>query len=360
MRRILIFMLSLLLVFPALPVSAEQEPTLEELILQQHLTQKELERSLSLIQAEEKKLHVDIAQLDVDMDRQQLVIAAMRRHAGDVARAYYTGERVSLFTLLFDAENFNDFLLLYDFLQLLYQRDLEKLEKFQAERKKWEQLQTSKQKRLSELQELRVRFEKQLEELLAIQAEKEKNLQKLPDPTSVTALMEHLIVDWQERGLPAFRTFFGVLSKVMFQMPELATPERISSEDLFSHTLTITQDDFNRFLVSKDELFKQAQFSFENNQLIVNGTYNQMQLRVVGSYELVSSKELKFHIKELAFDGFQLPTATIEEMEKQFNLSFYPEMISPNIHVEGITLADQALKLRLKLDLPFGFGYGKK
>jgi hypothetical protein len=360
MRNVFAIMLSLLLLLPSLPVYAEKQPALEQLILQQHLTQKELERSLTMIREEEKQLQTEIARLDQDLDRQKLIMAAMKRHAGEVARAYYTGERVTLWSLLFDAENFNDFLLLYDFLQLLYQRDMEKLEKYQAERAKAEELQKAKQHRLASLTALRVRFENQLKELLAVQAEKEKNLQQVTDPTTMNALMDHLVVDWQERGLPAFRTFFGVLSKVMFQIPELATPDRISSEDLFSHTLTITQDDFNRFLMSKDELFKQAKFSFDNNQLIVEGTYNQMNLRVVGTYEVVSSKELKFHITELAFDGFQLPHATIDEMEKQFDLSFYPGMISSNLHVEGITLADQALKLRLKVDLPFGFGYGNK
>lgn len=356
MRRLVIILLAFLLILPSRATAAEPPLPLEEIILQQYLTQKELERSLALMQEEEKKLQIEIAQLTLDMGKQASVIASMQKRAGEVARAYYTGERVSLMSLLFDAENFNDFLLLYDFLQLLYQRDLRTLDRYQNERNKLEQLQASKQNRLGTVTGLRERFENQLQQLLVIQAEKERNLSKLSDPTSVNSLMNDLMTEWQERGLPAFNTFFSELSAVMFQVAELATPERISSENLFSHTLTISEDDFNQFLMSKNELFNQAQFTFENDQLVVEGSYDLMNLRIVGRYELVSPKELKFHITKLTFDGFELPQTTMEEMEKKYNLGIYPSVISPNVNVESIRLTNQALTLKLKLDLPFGFG----
>lgn len=356
MRKFLLILL-LLLACP-LSVIAQEEPpaSLEQLILQQHFTQKELERTLSLIKEEEKQTYGELAKLDLDLQRQKLVIEAMHRHAGEVARAYYTGERANLLTLLFNAENFNEFLLMFDFFQIVYDRDMERLQSFQAERARLTALQSEQQSRLSRLKELRQAYEGQLAEMLAVQAAKEANVQKLDDPTSVEALMDHLIADWQTRGLPAFQTFFGMLSNVMVQVPELATPDRIQSNGLLSHTLTIRQDDFNHFLMAKDDLFKQSHFSFEDNKLIVEGTYDHMELRLVGSYELVSPKQLKFHINELYFDGFALPDTTIEEMEKMYDLGFYPELISPNIQVEGITMANEELKLQLKLNLPFGFG----
>ncbi|WP_134687474.1 coiled-coil domain-containing protein [Brevibacillus migulae] len=359
MRRFVMIMLVFLLSLSSVSSivgAVEPAPPLEELILQQHLTQKELERSLSLVKEEEKALQTEIAQLTLDMGKQASIIAAMRKHAGEVARAYYMGERTSLLSLIFDTENFNDFLLLYEFLQLLYERDLNTLERFQQERAKLEQMQATKQNRLSRVTELRKHFESQLQQLLIVQAEKERNLNKLSDPAGVESLMDHLIVDWRERGLPAFNTFFSELAAAMFQVQELATPERISSEDLFSHTLTISEEDFNQFLMSKNDLFKQSRFTFENDQLMVEGSYDQMNLRIVGNYEYVSPQELKFHITKLTFDGFELPQTTIEEMEKKYDLGFYPSVISPNVQVQSIRLADQALTLKLKLNFPFGFG----
>ncbi|USG67531.1 hypothetical protein NDK47_09755 [Brevibacillus ruminantium] len=353
MRKLL---LALLLALMPLTAFAEELPPLEQLILQQHFTQKELERTLGMIKQEESRLNGEVARLDLDMQRQKLVMEAMKRHAGEVAVAYYTGERVSLLTLLFDAENFNDFLLMFDFLQLLYERDMQKLEKYQAERTKMEAMQSDKLQRITALQELKKSYEKQLAEMLAIQAEKEENLSKIGDATNVQSLIGHLIVDWRERGLPAFQTFFSQLSTVMFQIPELATPDRIQSEGLFLHTLTIRQDEFNQFLMNKDELFKHSQFRFENNQLIVEGTYDHMQIKLVGSYELVSPKELKFRINELYFDGFALPSSTIEEMDQAYDFGFYPELISPNIQVQGISMVNEELKLQLKINFPFGFG----
>lgn len=355
MRKFLLVLF--LIVFPLTAFAQEEPPlSLEQLILQQHFTQKELERTLTLIKEEEKQTQGDILRLDQDSQKQRLLIEAMHRHAGEVARAYYTGERANLLTLLFNADDFNQFLLMFDFIQIVYDRDMARLEAYQIERAKLVALQSDKQARMAQLKGLRQKYEAQLAEMLAIQAEKEKNVQKLDDPTSVEALMDHLVVDWQKRGLPAFQTFFGMLADVMVQVPELATPERIQSDGLFSHTLTIKQDDFNQFLMEKDDLFKQTHFAFEDNKLIVDGTYDHMELRIVGSYELVSPKQLKFHIDELYFDGFELPQSSVEDMEKMYDLGFYPELISPNIQVEGITMANEELKLQLKLNLPFGFG----
>lgn len=355
MRKLLLILF--LVVCPLTAFAQEEKPaSLEQLILQQHFTQKELERTLTLIKQEETRAQRDVARLELDLKRQKLVIEAMRRHAGEVARAYYTGERANLLTLLFQADNFNQFLLMFDFFQLLYDRDMQRLEMYQTERARLVTMQEDEHRRLGQLRELRKKYEAQLAEMLAIQAEKEKNVQKLDDPAAVEALMDHLIDDWQKRGLPAFQTFFGLLADVMVQVPELATPDRIQSDGLFSHTLTIKQDEFNQFLMSKDELFKQSRFSFEDNKLIVEGTYDHMQLRLVGTYELVSPTQLKFHINELYFDGFALPPSTVADMENRYDLGFYPGLISPNIQVEGITMMNEELKLHLRLNLPFGFG----
>ncbi|MBH0333526.1 hypothetical protein ABH14_27970 [Brevibacillus brevis] len=355
MRKILLVLF--LLVCP-LTVFAQEEPatSLEQLILQQHFTQKELERTLTLLKEEETRTYGEIAQMDLDLQRQKLVMEATQRRAGEVARAYYMGERTNLLTLLLNAENFNQFLLMYDFYEILYERDMSRLETYHTERTKLTAMQTDKKNRLEQLQALRKKYELQLSEMLAVAAEKEKNVQKLDDPTVVESMMNHLILDWEKRGLPAFQTFFGMLAQVMVQVPELATPDRISSEGLLKHTLTINQTDFNNFLIEKDALFKQSHFSFEDNKLTVEGTYDQMELKLVGNYELVSPTHLKFHITELYFDGFALPLSTVEEMEKAYDLGFYPELISPNIQVQGITLMDEELKLQLQFNLPFGFG----
>ncbi|WP_400163169.1 coiled-coil domain-containing protein [Brevibacillus sp. TJ4] len=351
MRKILLVLLLI-----ALPVTAsaqEQSVPLEQIILQQHLTQKELERTLQSIKAEEAKTNSDIARLEIDLQRQKLKIQALRRQAGKVAHAYYTGERPTLLTLLFEAENFNQLLLMFDFYQFLYQRDMNRLEAYHTEQEKMNAMRTEQTERLETLATLRKTYEGRLAEMLAVQAEKERNVQMLDDPSSVQALMDHLLIDWQKRGLPAFQKFFATLSEVMLQVPELATSERIRSNGLFSHTFTITQDDFNQFLASKNELFEQSRFVFEDNQLIVEGSYDHMQLKITGNYELVSPTHLKFHINSLHFDGFELPQATVEEMEKMYDLGFYPELISPNVFVERLTLADEQLRLHLKLQ--FGF-----
>ncbi|UFJ41893.1 hypothetical protein LOK74_05150 [Brevibacillus humidisoli] len=357
MRRWLYFIgITLLLVIQFIPASAEKDLPLEQLILQQHFTQKELERNLALLKQEEKDLLSEMAQLELELNRQALVIDAMKRHAGDVARAYYTGERASLLVLLLEARNFNNFLMAAEFLQLLFERDMEKLETFQQARAKAEALRSETRDRLQQVKRIRQHYEERLKEMIAIKMEKEKNLEQVDDPTSVQALMDHLVADWRERGLPTFRKFFGVLAGVMGQIPELATPDHIQSNGLFSHTLTIGEKEFNKFLISKNELFEQSYFQFADDQLIVEGSYDQINLRIVGEYELVSPTELKFHINQLMFDGFELPESTVDELEQEYDLGFYPSLINPNIRVESLSLGDQQLKLNLSLDLPFQLG----
>ncbi|MGC5325583.1 coiled-coil domain-containing protein [Brevibacillus sp. SYSU BS000544] len=354
-KTVMIVLFVLIFSTPPSVLQAEEILPIEQLILQQHFTQMELERNLTLVKAEEATLFREIEKLDQQLISKEQHMRQMRKHAGDVARAYYMGERDSLLSLLFETKNFNDLLLLLDFLEYLFERDMSKLETFQAERQQAIELQASKQVRLNKVQQLRTHFEQQLAEIKRIQAEKEKNLQTLKDPTSVQTLMDHIITDWRNRGLPAFRTYFAALSTVMLELQELATPEHIQSNGLFSHRLTIGEAEFNQFLASKNELFKESKFQFTNNQLIVDGSYQQMNLKIVGNYELVSPTELKFHMKQLLFDGFLLPDTTIKELEKEYNLGFYPTLISPNIKVEGMTLADQKLELDIKFELGFGF-----
>ena len=205
----------------------------------------------------------------------------------------------------------------------------------------------------SQVKQIRKQYEERLREIMALQLEKEQNLQRLDDPTAVQSLMDHLVNDWRERGLPAFRKFFAVLSNVMGEISELATPDRIQSNGLFSHTLTIGEKEFNNFLVSKNELFAQSYFQFNDDKLIVDGSYEQINLRIVGEYELVSPTELQFHIDQLLFDGFELPRSTIEELAQEFDLGFYPELINPHIRVDSLTLDEQRLQLNLKWELPF-------
>ncbi len=355
MRRYLILCLIIGLLTPPFAIQAEERLPIEQLILQQHFTQLELERNLELVKEEEQNLLQQIDDLDLQLAQQESTIQEMRKHAGDVVRAYYTGERGSLLSLLFETKDFNDLLLLLDFLQLLFEHDMAKLENFQTERSKASKLQAEKQARLGKVQDLRAHFEQQLAEIKRIQEEKEKNLKTLKDPTSVQSLMDHLIEDWRNRGLPAFRTYFSALASTMTDMRELATPDHIQSNGLFTHTLIIGEDEFNQFLTKKNELFKGSHFQFANNKLIVDGSYQQMNLKIVGEYELKSPTELKFHMNELVFDGFELPKTTIDELEKEYNLGFYPNQISPNIRVEGLTLADQKLQLQLKFELGFGF-----
>lgn len=356
MRKSLILIMIISIFLPPFLVRAEETLPIEQFILQQHFTQLELERNLGLLRQEENNLLRQIDDLDQQLTQKEGIILEERKRAGDTIRAYYTGERESLLSLLFETKDFNDLLLLIDFLQLLFEHDMAKLEQFQQERTQVAKLQVTKHEQLGKVKELRIHFEKQLAEIKRIQEEKEKNLKTLKDPTSVQSLMDHLILDWRNRGLPAFRNYFSSLAATMSEVNQLATLDHFET-NLFkrSITLTIGQDEFNQFLASKNEIFKGSSFQFENEQLIVEGSIDQMNIKIIGQYELVSPTELKFHMNQLVFDGFDLPQTTIDELEQEYNLGFYPALINPKIEVEGLSLKDQKLELKVKYVTGLGF-----
>ena len=186
--------------------------------------------------------------------------------------------------------------------------------------------------------------------------EKEEKLKLVGDVTSMESLMVHLVTDWRKRGLPAFRSYFGVLAQVMNSLPELVTSDRFKSNGLLTHTLTIGEAEFNEFLASKNEIFKQSHFQFSDNQLTVDGVYEDIHMKIIGHYELVSPTELRFKMTDLYYDGFELPESTIAEMETEYDLAFYPAKIAPNIQVEKFSLEDQELQLQIKIGLSFDFG----
>ncbi|AUM66098.1 hypothetical protein GOP56_09685 [Brevibacillus sp. 7WMA2] len=349
-KRILFFLCFLLALPPSLATAEEALP-LEKTILQQHLTQLELERNLQLLKLDESKLNRDLAELELEAKKQELTISSKRKHAGKVARAYYMGKRNDLLTLLFSADDFNQVLTSARLLEIIFTSDMKKLESFQLELARANDLSLQKQSQLKKIRELRQMYEKRLADMIAIKLLKEENLQKLPDSSSVEALMENLIKDWRSRGLPVFQDFFGVLARVMQDLPQLITPDHIQSEGLFTHKLTITEEEFNKFLLSKDPIFQHAYFSFDHNQLEVVGNYNQVNLKIIGSYEVVSPTELRFHINKLMFDGYELPDSTAEEMAKEYNLSFYPALINPNIHVQEATLDEHKLQIKVKFNI---------
>ncbi|WP_232698357.1 coiled-coil domain-containing protein [Brevibacillus daliensis] len=323
---------------------------MEHTILQQHLTQLELERNLGILREEEKRINKELATLELEAKRQELTIASSRKHAGKVARAYYMGKRDDLLTLLFNAKDFNQILASMSMMERIFAHDMKKLEKFQGALARSKEIASQKEAQLKQIRELRISYENRLTELLAVKMMKEENLEKLPETSTIEALMKDLVDDWRTRGLPVFRDFFSVLAGVMQDLPELVTSDRIQSEGLFTHKLVITEEEFNQFLLLKNPMFQHAYFTFDDNHLEVVGNYDNVNVKIRGMYKKVSPIELQFQITELIYEGFQLPLSTAEEMTKEYDLGFYPSLINENIRVEEVTLDNHKLEIKIKFD----------
>src|SRR5690606_7286119 len=89
--------------------STQAELTIDEIqqLLQESLTVSEIDREVARIAEEEKTVALHIRQTEQDITLQNDKVAATREHAGKVLRAYYMGDRDSLWLLLFHANSFS-------------------------------------------------------------------------------------------------------------------------------------------------------------------------------------------------------------------------------------------------------------
>lgn len=350
-KRVSAWLVFLIITFSSAHVWAEENFSLEQLILQQSFTLNELERSIHNLKMEEIRLTREVALMDRQLKEQEAILEERRKHAGAIARAYYTGERASLFSLLLDAEDFSELLFVSDFLHDVFRLDLERLESYHQAQVQAEELRSGIREKLLKTRTVRSYMEQQLQEVIRLRQAQANLLAFLPDAQIVNRLMTLLLDKWNNQGLPTFHEYFRTLARVIPQIRELATPERISANGLFTRTLSIPEKEFNRFLSSKHDMFKEIRFSFRNQRLIVEGSYRESHLKMVGRYVIKNPQHLMFEIEQLSFEGIPLPRSTIEEMQQMYDLSFYPKLIAPNVQVTGVELANQRLRIQLHFSL---------
>jgi hypothetical protein len=348
-------LLAILLLLSASPAHAEDSNDTKEAqaLLQKGLTIYEIDREVERLNEQDKKISDQIQNTGIDMVKQDKNVQASRKHAGRVLRAYYSGDRDNIWLLIFTVRSFTDALHTFEYLNMIVQNDHRALNTFTASYQQLQKLKTQLEASRIELQKTKDNYLKQRVRLVELQAELDKQLAVSVQGKVVEAQIKVLNDEWKRKGLPLFRQFFEKLSIAFVDLPELFTKDtgkNLVFEGSKGAVFTLTDQSLNSFLQSKNELFTQLSFRFNEGKVLVSGKKDDADIQIKGNFLLIPGQdmnEVRFTVDQLVFNGFQLPDTTIASLQEEFGLGFFPKK-SAKVEVTEVLNQEGKLVIRLK------------
>lgn len=333
----------------------------DDSILQQGLTIYELDKEVERLRLQEARLAEQIAKDEEALQRQGQLLKLRSEAAGDVLRSYYIGQRDRLWMIIFRMNSIHDALYALDTVRFIVANDLRLLRSYRDAFDAEKRLLAELERQQDELVRVIDASLAERDRLLALERELDQKLAVLDAEERVEQekQIEQVTTAWEEEGLPLFQNVFRALSYAMNDLTDLLQGNDQLSMNGSNLTVRITDDQFNTFLRAKNELFESFQFRFENDGMIVNGTYDNQSALIQGAYELISEPQnlLRFRIAGLHYNGFELPESTRLELEQQFDLSFRPSQLFAGIRATGVTSSEGELRVELAFDgFPLMFG----
>ncbi|MFB5266192.1 coiled-coil domain-containing protein [Paenibacillus enshidis] len=338
----------------SLPVKAAAIDEQTRKILEDSLSIVEIDQEIERIglqQAETQRRQQDL-QKQLGIQRQQIQLQQER--AGAVVRSYYMGERDQLLSILLGAKNLGQALTLIDYYEIIISNDKDILNAYQERYASISKLERKTSATASELQDIKNRLLAQRTRVTALQERVNKQVNGSGDSETMRRLIEEMTSYWENIGLYEVRRHFKALAGAMEGLPQFIKGQKGAIvTNGKTYTVTIQEEEFNRFLQSRDELFKQFGFTFEKEGITVQGKSGTMDLLIKGHYTLENTPKnaIVFHVDRLVFNGLELPDTTRSNLEKQFDLGFYPQMLLPYVKATGVETLPQQLKVQLELSL---------
>lgn len=336
------------------PARANEQQTLDQSrdLLQKSLTITELDREIERLTEQEKRIADQLLQTEAGMEEKQIQMEQAREHAGKVLRAYYMGERNDWWTLLLQTESLGDAIAVYQYLTMIFVNDRKRLTAYADSYQQLNELKEELTAHDEELKEIKEQFINQREQRLALQQEVDEGLANNPEAAEVFKQMIDLTTAWQEKGLPLFRKYFQAISSEMPSISELLTGDS-RSQYMSGLTFQISDQDLISFFRSRNPLFNNLEFSFQDGYFIAEGQEDDVEVTIKGQYvlEMHEVSLLRFYVEELTFNGFVLPDSTNRSLEEEFPLGFSPENIVAFLQASEVSTENGMLTLKLKLKL---------
>jgi peptidoglycan hydrolase CwlO-like protein len=323
-------------------------------LLQKGLNIHEIDRELARLHLQDEQLAAAIKETDQDIAKGQDKVHIAKKSAAKVLRAYYTGDRSSLWMLLISMDSLADLLKTYEYLQMIINNDHLAIHILQQSVKDLDTLNAQREQQRSSLQASRVKYERQRDLIVRLQQELDTALAGTDQADAIRKAIETLNDDWQHKGVPLFEQYLQQLVVAMQSFPELVSAASENGSFSFSGlskaTFTLTDKQLNDFLRQKNSLFNSLTLSFTGGEMVVVGKQDEIGIQLNGKYELDDKDGLiHFHILELQFNGFTLPSTTAEEMERKYDLGIDPKKISGLFKVTEIRTEEHNLIVNLSL-----------
>ncbi|WNR46418.1 coiled-coil domain-containing protein [Paenibacillus roseipurpureus] len=341
---LLTIVLLTLFTLPSASVTAEETKSPQDEakeLLQKGLTIFEIDKEVARLNEQDAKIVEQIKQNEQDIAKQNNNVESTRKHAGKVLRAYYTGDRDSIWMLLFSASSFTDALKMLEYLQMIVTNDHRALTTFTDSVQKLNKLQGVLADSRTELQKTKDKFLQQRERLVTLQEELDKQLAASTQAAAITAQIKSLNDQWKEEGLPLARDYLDNLSTAFRELPQylIGNSSKFLNTSTKPPTITLTDTDFNTYLHSKSELLQSLNFEFRDGSMLATGKKDSLQIVIQGNFVLLKNaglNEVKFVVDNLEFNGFKLPDTTIEDFTKEFQLGFTPKKVVSYLDVLGV------------------------
>jgi hypothetical protein len=335
-----------------LPVFAEPLPEETRKLLEKSLSVVELNREIDRISGLKTKTQEQIDQSEKSLAEREIAIAVQREKAGRVLRSYYMGYKDFWLSSLLSVNSLPELIRVWDVMDMLLQSDHKTMDDYKVGydnlKKGYDRLRHDKDDLNAVGQELIA----QRERIIALQKELNSELASSGDEQMLLRLMEELQAYWKNVGLYEVKQHFRALANAMTHLPEYIkkTPGIVQTSGLKTK-LTITDDQLNQFLRSQDSRFDNFSFTFANDLLTLEGKNGDIQVKIQGRYTIVEEPEnaILFHVDTLVFNGLTLPDTTRTDLEREFDLGFYPQKLIKYVKAQSVELKDGKLIVQLKI-----------
>ncbi|TXK77129.1 hypothetical protein [Paenibacillus sp. N3.4] len=356
---VLSFLLAVQLALPIQRASAEEKntpPDETKALIQKGLTIYEIDKEVGRLNEQDAQIGIQIKQNEQDIVKQNGHVDDTRKHAGKVLRAYYTGDRDSIWMLLFTVNSFADAMRMFEYLQMIISNDHRALSTFTESYNKLKNLRTELESSKTKLQKTKDNYLLQREKLVKLQDELDKQLAVSAQAKVIESQIKNLNDQWQEQGIPLFREYLNNLSTAFRELPQYVTKENkfIDLSNIKNPVITITDADFNTYIHTKNELLQNLNFEFTDKAIIAKGQKGSVNMVIQGRFVLKENptmNEVRFIVDKLEFNGFQLPNTTIDDFMKEFQLGFVPKKIVNYLDVVSVEMKTGTAVVKLKLSL---------
>ncbi len=353
-KKIIVASIIVSILWLSFTTTIRAELTVEETrkLLEESLTISEIDREITRLTSEEQEIAERIIDTEKSIVKQLQHVDTARIHAGRVLRSFYMGERDGLWLLLLNSKSFSDAIIAYQYLQSIVDHDQKALQKHQIAYQELKSLNESLSLTQSELRLLKAQFIAQRIRVVQLQEQLDNKLAELDNKEEIIKQIDALSVAWHKEGLPLFQQFLKAMSEAMIELPDyIAENEDSLEQDGTKFIFHIKDDQLNSFLRSKNPIFEQFVYTITSEHISIQGSNDQTNIMINGHYSIENDPEnaLRFMLDDLIYNDFALPDTTRNDMQKQFNMTFYPKNFSGSLEATAVTQTAGELLIELTI-----------